>query len=341
MTGPALGSALGMLTLVGAAVIAIATMLIFIGVGRLIQPQESLRDRIDALSAVPAPSDGLAPAPAALSESTARGRLKGLAEPYLKMLSQILSRRSFSASLATELARANMPLTASEYMLITLGSGLALFLLALILLHQVLFALIAALVGLFLPRAYVRRRQAKRLIAFQDQLPDVLTMLVGALRSGYGITIAMDMVAKQMPPPACDEFSRVVHEIGLGTSATQALANLVRRVHNDDLDLMVTAIAIQYEVGGNLATILETISGTIRERVRLKGQLRVLTAQQALQRNILTLMPVALAVLVYVLNPAYITSLLSPGPWVLIPIFAAVLVAAGYVVMGKLSQVEF
>ena len=144
-----------------------------------------------------------------------------------------------------------------------------------------------------------------------------------------------------MPPPACDEFNRVVREVGLGASATQALENLVRRVRSDDLDLMVTAIAIQYEVGGNLATILETISGTIRERVRLKGQLRVLTSQQALQRNILTLLPVVIAILIYILNPAYILSLLAPGPWVLIPASAAVLVVLGYLVMGKLSQVEF
>jgi tight adherence protein B len=94
-------------------------------------------------------------------------------------------------------------------------------------------------------------------------------------------------------------------------------------------------------VGGNLATILETISGTIRERVRLKGQLRVLTSQASLQRTILTAMPVVMAGIIFLINPAYISALFSPGPWVLIPVFAAVLVILGWVVMGKLSQVEF
>jgi tight adherence protein B len=176
---------------------------------------------------------------------------------------------------------------------------------------------------------------------FQDQLPDVLTLLVGSLRSGYGITIAMDTVAKQMPPPASEEFSRVVREVGLGMSSTQALQNLVRRIRSDDLDLVVTAIAIQYEVGGNLATILETISGTIRERIRLKGQLRVLTAQQSLQRIILTILPVAVAAVVYVIRPDYISALFTPGPTLLIPIAAVVLEVAGYIVMGKLGKVEF
>ena len=114
----------------------------------------------------------------------------------------------------------------------------------------------------------------------------------------------------------------------------------MRRIRSDDMDLVVTAMGIQYEVGGNLATILETISGAIRERVRLKGQLRVLTSQAALQRTILTALPVFLAVIMFLLNPAYISALLSP-PWILIPIFAAVLVILGWVVMSKLGQVEF
>jgi tight adherence protein B len=339
MAGLALRSAPAMFALVAAAVAAIGFMLLFLGLGRLIEPHESVRSRIDTLSA---PATGPEPAPVAPSSSTARDRLTSMTlDPLLKTLSRILAERSFSASVTTELARANLPLTVSEYVLITLISGLTFFSVAFVLLRQVLFAFAAALLGVFLPRLYVQRRQAQRLIAFQEQLPDILAMLVGSLRSGYGVTIAMDMVGKQMPPPACDEFNRVVREVGLGASATQALANLVRRVRSDDLDLMVTAIAIQYEVGGNLATILETISGTIRERVRLKGQLRVLTSQQALQRNILTLLPVVIAILIYILNPAYILSLLAPGPWVLIPASAAVLVVLGYLLMGKLSQVEF
>jgi tight adherence protein B len=343
MVGLVLHSAPAMFAVVAAAVVIIATMLLFIGLGRLIEPHESVRDRIDALSAPPTATASLEPTPVAPSGGgPAGGRLSSITvEPLLKILNRILSQRSFSASIATELARANVALTVSEYVLITLASGLALFSLAFILLRQVLFAFAAALVGLLLPRVYVQRRQAQRLLAFQEQLPDILTMLVGSLRSGYGITIAMDMVAKQMPPPACDEFNRVVREIGLGASTTQALANLVRRVRSDDLDLVVTAIAIQYDVGGNLATILETISGTVRERVRLKGLLRALTAQQGLQRTILTLLPVVLAVIIYILNPTYIKALFSPGPWLLIPAFAAVLVVLGYVVMGKLSQVEF
>ena len=338
MAGVVLRSGPALFALVAAGVAAIAIMLAFVGLGRLIEPQESVRARIDALTAPGAPTTG----PGATPVAPTGGRLSTrILEPFLNLLNRALSRRSFSASMAADLARANLPLTVSEYVLITLGSGLALFSLAFVVLRQVLFAVVAALVGLFLPRADVLRRQAKRQVAFQDQLPDILTMLVGALRSGYGITIAMDMVAKQMPAPASEEFNRVVREIGLGAPTTQAMANLVRRVRSDDLDLVVTAIAIQYEVGGNLAVILDTISGTVRERVRLKGQLRALTAQTSMQRTVLTLLPLFLAGTIYLLNPTYIKALFLPGPWVLIPATAAVLVVVGYVVMGKLSQVEF
>jgi tight adherence protein B len=310
--------------------IAVGVLLVFVGLGRAIEPQESVASRLDILTPQPLPTYD--------ADHTERTRWL---HPIVETLGRLISGRRFAASMATDLARANLPLTVPEYALLHLAVAALLFLVVLVLTRQLLLGMLAAVIGLFLPRVYVRRREAKRLVAFQDQLPDVLTLLVGSLRSGYGITIAMDTVAKQMPPPSGEEFGRVVREVGLGVSATQAMQNLVRRVRSDDLDLVVTAISIQYEVGGNLATILETISGTIRDRIRLKGQLRVLTAQQSMQRTILTLLPVAIGLIVYVLNPEYILALFTPGWTLLIPITAVVLVILGSLVMGKLSKVEF
>jgi tight adherence protein B len=144
-----------------------------------------------------------------------------------------------------------------------------------------------------------------------------------------------------MPAPAGDEFARVVREIGLGSSIIEALNNLVRRIQSDDLDLMVTAIAVQHEIGGNLANILETISDTIRERIQIKGQLRTLTIQHTVTRYVLTGLPLALFGIMYIINPEYSGSLFTPGPTLAIPIVAAILLVVGYVVMGKLSQIEF
>ena len=318
------------LTTLSALGIVLAVLLIFLGLGKAIERQESVASRLGDL----VPDSVSVPI---LDEN----RKERWFDPILEVLARLLSGRSLAASLATDLARANLPLTVPEYALLHLATSFGLLILIFLVTRQLLFGLLAAVLGLFLPRIYVRRREAKRALLFQEQLPDVLTLLVGSLRSGYGITIAMDTVAKQMPPPVSEEFARVVREVGLGMSSTQALQNLVRRIRSDDLDLVVTAIAIQYEVGGNLATILETISGTIRERIRLKGQLRVLTAQQSLQRIILTILPVAVGAVVYVIQPEYIGALFTPGPTLLIPITAIVLEVAGYVVMGKMGKVEF
>jgi tight adherence protein B len=306
-----------------------ATLAIFMGLGRMIESEDSVKTRLDVMSPLPT------------SASADRDAQGNKVHPLARALNRIISGRAFATSITAELARANMPLTVPEYVLLNIASMATVGFIVLLLVRQLILALMGAAVGLMVPRVYIQRRQSRRLQAFQDQLPDILTLLVGSLRSGYGITIAMDTVARQMPPPAAEEFSRVVREIGLGLPTTQALANLVRRVRSDDLDLVVTAIAIQYEVGGNLATILETITDTIRERVRLKGQLRVLTAQQALQRYILTALPLVLAVIIYVLNPLYMRQLFTPGITLIIPISAAVLMVLGYVVMGKLSIIQF
>ncbi len=311
-------------------VLAIAVLAVFIGLGRIIGSRHPVAERIEALTRLPAIEDTDIQALPQQEQPN----------PIVGIIERTISRRPLASSLAAELAQANLPLTVGEYVLWRVVSVGLFFFITLIFSRQLVLAVLSAIAGFFLPKLYVQRKQAKRSTAFQRQLTDVLTLLVSAVRSGYGLTIALDTVAKQMPPPASEEFRRVVVEIGLGLSSTQALSNLVRRIRSEDLDLIVTAITIQHEAGGNLATILETISQTIRERIRLQEQLRVLTAQQRLQRTILTLMPFGLSAVIYLLNPTYLFALFTPGPTLIIPIAAAVLLALGYVVMGKLGQIE-
>jgi tight adherence protein B len=315
---------------IAAALLGMAAMVLFLGVGRIIESGASLRDRLDALAPVLDIEDAAAEA----------SQQDGQPNPIVRMLNRLISGQRFAASVATDLARANLPLTVPEYVLLRAGSTVVFFLVTMVLTQQVLIAVVASVAGFFLPRLYVQRRQTKRHAAFQNQLVDVLMLLVGSLRSGYGMTIAMDNVSKQMPPPSSEEFGRVVREIALGVSAMQALRNLVRRVRSADLDLAVTAIIIQYEIGGNLAQILDTISDTIRERIRIERQVRVLTTQQRVQRVVLTALPFGLGLVMYVLNPEYMMGLFTPGLTLIIPVGAVVLVVLGYVVMGKLSQLE-
>jgi len=313
-----------------AIIIGIAVILLFIGLGQIISSKESIQEKLDAFAPPPAVQDTEANGQQSKQEGS----------PIRKSLNRYLSGQNFAASIAASLARANLKLTVSEYLFFHAASAGILFLLLLLVTRQTFLAVIGAVVGLFLPSLYVRRKYMQRQAAFQQQLPDILTLLVGSLRSGYGLTIAMETVANQMPPPASEEFNRVVREIGLGASTTQALDNLVRRIRSDDLDLMVTAISVQYEVGGNLATILETITDTIRERVRLKAQLRTLTTQHNMTRYVLTALPLGLGIVMYIINPEYMGNLFTPGITLAIPIAAGTLLLTGYVVMGKLSNIE-
>jgi tight adherence protein B len=143
-----------------------------------------------------------------------------------------------------------------------------------------------------------------------------------------------------MPAPISEEIGRVVREVGLGLSLPEALDHLVNRVHSDDLELIVTAINIQHEVGGNLASILETISQTIRDRVRLHGEIRSLTAQQTLTGYLLSLLPFIVGLILFLLSPKYMMRLLTPGPTLCIPIGAVISIGIGFFVMRKLTAIE-
>jgi len=204
-------------------------------------------------------------------------------------------------------------------------------------------ALVGVLVGVMLPRIYVRRQQGRRLIRFNDQLPDMLNLMVNGLRAGYSTMQAMEDVSKELPPPISDEFRRVVQEMQLGIPMERALANLHRRIPSDDLDLTITAMNVQRVVGGNLAEILDTISYTIRERVRIKGEVRVLTAQVTYSGRFLSAMPVLVALALWFINRSYMM-LFFQKETRLIGITAltigAMMIFAGYLVMNKISDIE-
>src|SRR5204863_8057553 len=130
-----------------------------------------------------------------------------------------------------------------------------------------------AILGWFVPRLWLARRQAARLKAFNNQLGDTIGLMSNSLRSGMSLVQSMEMISREAEPPISDEFQRVVREIGLGVGPQEALVHLARRVDSDDLELLVTAILVQFEIGGNLSSILDSIAGTIRERGKLQGEI--------------------------------------------------------------------
>jgi tight adherence protein B len=202
---------------------------------------------------------------------------------------------------------------------------------------------IGALVGCFAPILYVRRQQGRRLIRFDNQLADMLSLMVNGLRAGYSTMQAMEAVSRELPPPISDEFRRVVQEMQLGIPMDTSLQNLTRRIPSKDLDLVVTAINVQREVGGNLAEILDTISHTIRERVRVKGEIRVLTSQVMMSGRVLAILPIAVIVIMYFINRQYMMRFFNPATRMYgIPalIIGAFMIMIGYFLMTKIASIE-
>ncbi|MDL1909560.1 secretion system protein [Chloroflexi bacterium CFX6] len=264
-----------------------------------------------------------------------------------------LNRRVASSSMgdriARELARADLKLKVAEYyalvVISTVGAGLVAFLLQPNIWY-ISFA-IGAVIGFFLPRFYVRRQQVARIRKFDDQLGDMLNLMVNGLRAGYSIMQAMEAVSRELPSPISDEFRRVVQEMQIGIPMEKALDNLLRRIPSDDLDFVITAINVQREVGGNLSEILDTISFTIRERVRIKGEIRVMTANVRASGGILSLIPIGLALALWFISPEYIGQFFAENGIIGQPLCGIMaiavivgLIVSGYFVMQKIADIE-
>lgn len=229
----------------------------------------------------------------------------------LATLNKAVEQRDFGANLARELARADLKLKVSEYLGIwaatTIGTPVLFFVLGFVITSlQSPIALIGGLLlGFVAPRIWLGRRKAGRLNAFNKQLPDTITLIANALRAGSSFLQAIELVVRESRPPVATEFGRVIREVNLGLPFDAAMENMVRRMRSDDFELMATAINIQHSVGGNLAEILDSIAFTIRERVRIKGEIRTLTAQQRLSGYVVGLLPFGLAGFIYLAAPTF------------------------------------
>jgi tight adherence protein B len=253
-------------------------------------------------------------------------------------------RTSFGERIARDLARADLKIKPSEYIALYVIAVMGTALIAYLAGGKILIsALIGAVIGAFLPGIYVRSQKTKRLVRFNEQLPDMLNLVVNGLRAGYSTLQAMEAVSKELPSPISDEFRRVVQEMQLGISMEKALDNLLRRIPSEDLDFVVTAINVQREVGGNLAEIMDVISYTIRERVRIKGEIRALTAQAVYSGRALALMPVILLCVLWFINRSYVMEFFNKQNALCGGIalgLAGILITSGYFVMVRIGNVE-
>ena len=257
-----------------------------------------------------------------------------------KRVEASLSGRTFAAALQTDLARANLKLTVGEFVILQIAAVLIAGVLAWFISSTVRVGAVFGLFGWFIPKMWLGRRQAARLKSFNNQLGDTIQLMSNSLRSGLSLVQSMEMISRESEPPISEEFQRVVREIGLGVGPQEALLHLVRRVASDDLDLLVVAILVQFEIGGNLSKILDSIANTIRERVKLQGEIRTMSAQGRMAGYVLSGMPVAIGSLLMLIAPSYMGALFTPGPWLVLPVAAFVGIVVGSLTIRKLVAIE-
>ena len=258
-------------------------------------------------------------------------------------VSKRVEKTSYGDKIARNLARADMKFKVGEYFVFIFALIFTLGLLAFFIGNKsIISAGIGAIVGGVAPGIYVNSQQKKRLQKFNDQLADMLNLMVNGLRAGYSTMQAIEAVSKELPPPICDEFRRVVQEMQIGISMEAAMENLLRRIPSADLDFVITAINVQREVGGNLSEILDSISFTIRERVRIKGEVRVLTSQVRASGAVLSLIPIGLTCILWFLSPEYIMHMTDGGPIVTSVIACIILglIGTSYMIMQKIADIQ-
>jgi tight adherence protein B len=259
-------------------------------------------------------------------------------DPFATLSSDVADKR-LTSRVARDLARANLTLRVAEYYYIriglALGAGAILWLL-----RDPLSAVVGAIIGYFGPRIWVGRRISSRLNAFNKQLPDTITLLSNSLRAGSSFLQSIELVSRESPAPMGPEMGRVVREVNLGLGMEEALANMVRRIKSDDLDLMVTAIGVQQQVGGNLAEILDTIAFTIRERVRIKGEIRTLTAQGRYSGYLVAFLPIGIAVTLNFINPEFMQPLFTELIGQILLATGAIMMAIGFFAIRKITDIK-
>lgn len=256
------------------------------------------------------------------------------------VMGKYLGLLKWSQLIEHKLTQGALPIRGVEFIVICVGTGMVGAFVFFLLAAQIILTLIGGMVGFCIPFLILKMKIDQRKQAFNDQLGDTMVLIANALRTGYSFMQAVDMVSREMPRPIGEDFARVLKELNLGVTTETALTNMAKRVNSEDLDLVITAVLIQRQVGGNLAVVLDSIANTIRERIKIKGQIRTLTAQGKISGIIIGLLPIVIGGVIYVINPEYINVL------VIHPMGKAMLIAGamsqfiGMMVIRKIINID-
>lgn len=242
--------------------------------------------------------------------------------------------------LRNQLTSANWPIFETEYVLIRLSTTILGFFLGWMISGSIFPGIGIALIAYLLPGIFLSRTINQRRRKFEHQLIDVLILINGGVSAGYSLLQSLDIVIEEMPSPASEEFNRVRREVGLGLPLSQALEHLADRMENDDLNIVVAAININMQVGGNLGTMLGAVTQTIRERIRLFSEVRSITSAQRFTGYVLTFLPFLMGGAMFIMNPEYMARLFEPG-WILcVPIGSVIGIIIGNLVIRRMVQID-
>jgi len=317
--------------LVALAVMAAVTLLV-IGISQARgSGQRALSRRLESFSRgeTGRPSGG---GDESLLRPTDRGKLGPLAG--------ILSGSQGVESSALALERAGIPLRVGEYMAIRFALAFVLLLVTFMLTRNVLIALPMAPIGYFLPRWYVGSRRRHRQAKINGQLEEMLNLVSNSLKSGYGLLQSFEYASRQLGPPLADELKRMLQEANLGAGAEGAIQALAERIASPDMEMVVTAITIQKSVGGNLAQTLDNVAYTMRERARIRGEIRTLTSQQRMTGIIIGGLPIFVGGIMFAINPDYMLPLFTDSMGKILLLIAVGMEALGIVLIRSLLSFE-
>jgi tight adherence protein B len=319
--------------------IAVTTFLTFVLVAagmRRGQTDDPMSSRLEAFR-----SSGQLPQSTATTKATLR---QARSYSGLPVLSAFLSQFRGSEAMAIHLERAAVPLRVGEFYLIRWGmAGLFLIIPLIVGRFQPVYILVGlglSVVGYMLPAFWVNSKKRSRINKINQQLVDLLGLVSNSLKSGYGLMQSFEFAARQMHPPIAIEIRRMLRESNLGMGAEDALNALGERIDSSDLDMVLTAINIQRTVGGNLAEILDKVGSTMRERERIRGEIRTLVAQQKMTGIVIGGLPVFMFAIFMVMNPGYMSLLLTETIGNAMLGAAVVLQLLGYFAMKRIMAIE-
>jgi tight adherence protein B len=293
------------------------------------------QDRIHRISIRRRAQDG-----ANLNEGEFKEKTESFGKRMLVIVGKRFEGKAYVEKWGTYLEQSNIPLKPEEFFALRVFVGIGAFLIAYILGNNIWIMLSAFTFGFLSLKVYLNRRREIRMGRVRFQLPTALGTMTTALRAGFSFMQAVQLISKEIPDPMGPEFGKTIRELNLGVSAEKAFDNLLKRLPDKDLEIVITALLVQRSTGGNLAEILDSIQETVRERIRMKEELRTLTAQGRISAWIITGLPVILGFMFHLINPEYFSPMIQhPLGWVMLGV-GLVSGMIGWFTIQKIINIE-